>query len=277
MDPKNQLGGLDQFLSAIYGSGTNLMGLLASLGFDPSQLASLRERHLPAICSGLVNSIHDRLTWEDKDTWFRLIARRFGLDGEPPAGTETAARVLGLDPAAASHAAAEALDKCRTKTALEDFRKDLRRLALDELTKSGERPAQEKVVSKLRRLGDLRAAADIARMDYEAKRAEVMKKVQAELDAIDVEFRPVLDAAEENAAALEAEIKNDVLLRAESLRGGPYQAVYVKGRVSWDTKGVEGYARSHPELLKFRREGQPSVTLRTVPESGPKGQGSGQQ
>ncbi len=161
-------------------------------------------------------------------------------------------------------AGAEALDKCRTKTALEDFRKELRRLALAELSKSGEKPAKDHVVGKLQRLADLHAAVDVARIDYEAKRADVLKKVQAELDAIDLEFRPVLDAAEENATALEAEIKNDVLLRGESLRGGIYQAIYMKGRVSWDSRGIDDYARAHPEVLKFRKEGQPSVTLRAV-------------
>ncbi len=264
MDLQTQFTGLDQFLSAIYGSGTSLQSLLASLGFEAAQIKSLQERHLPAIAGGLVEAIHKRLTWEDKDTWFHLICRRFGLDGEPAAASEVAARALGLDPAYASHAAAEALDRCRSKAAQEEFKKELRRLALEELSKSGEKPAKEQVVSKLKRLADLHAAVDLARIDYEAKRAEVLKKVQAELDAIDLEFRPVLDAAEENAAILEAEIKNDVLLRGESLRGGAYQAIYMKGRVSWDARGVEDYARSHPELLKFRREGQPSVTLRTV-------------
>ncbi len=62
MDPKNQLDGLDRFLSATYGSGTNLIGLLASLGFDSAQLASLQQHHLSPISSGLVDAIHDRLT-----------------------------------------------------------------------------------------------------------------------------------------------------------------------------------------------------------------------
>ena len=96
-----------------------------------------------------------------------------------------------------------------------------------------------------------------------------MNKVQAELDAVDMEFRPVLDAAEENATALEAEIKNDVLLRGESLRAGIYQAIYMKGRVSWDGRGIDEYARSHPELLKFRKEGQPSVALRLASNPAP--------
>ncbi len=267
MDPQTQLAGLEMFLSAIYGSGTSLAGLLATLGFDTSQLRSLQERHLPAIAAGMIEAVRDRLVWEDKDTWYRLTVRRFGLDGEPAAGIEAAAGALGLDPAYGREAAKEALDRCRTKSALEDFQKELRRLALAELAKSGEKPAKEEVVGKLRRLGDLRAAADLARMDYDAKRADVLKKVQAELDAIEVEFRPVLDAAEENAEALEAQIKNDVLLHGESLRGGPYQAIYMKGRVSWDSKGVDRYAQSHPELLKYRREGQPTVFLRSVGES----------
>ncbi len=268
MDLQTQLSGLDHFLSSIYGAGTSLVGLLTSLGFDGAQAKSLQERHLPALAAGFVQAIHDYLTWEDKDNWFRLTSRRYGLDGEPPASTEAAAHALGLDPAYAARAAAEALEKCRTKTAQEDLKKDLRRLALSELSKSGEKPAREAVVSKLKRLADLRAAADVARIDYEAKRTEILKKVQAELDALDLEFRPVLDAAEVNATDLEAEIKNDVMLRGETLRGGAYQAVYMKGRVSYDAHAVDDFARTHPELLQFRREGQPSVSLRTVSDSG---------
>ena len=165
-------------------------------------------------------------------------------------------------PPYATYAQEQALDRCRTKTALQDFRKELHRIALDELAKGGQKPGRDGVVQKLERLSDLRAAADVARMDLEAKRAEVLRKVQPELDALELEFQPVLEAAEANASALEAEIKNDVLLRGESLRGSVYQAIYVKGRVSWDNAGVEQYARAHPEVLKFRREGQPSVSLR---------------
>ena len=76
------------------------------------------------------------------------------------------------------------------------------------------------MVRKLERLADLRAAVDVTRMDYEAKRTEVLKKVQAELDALEAEFQPTLEGAEANASALEAEIRNDVLLRGESLHGG---------------------------------------------------------
>lgn len=267
MDPQTRLAGLDHFTSTIFGSGASLESLLGTLGFEAAQLAALRQNHLPEIAAGFIEFVRRRLTWEDKDLWFRVLARRFGLDGEPPASIEQAAAALSVDAPYASYAEGEALQKCRTKTALQDFTRELHRLAIAALSHSGEKPAREGVIQKLERLADLRAAVDVARMDYEARRAEVLKKVQAELDAVEAEFQPALEAAEANAASLEAEIKNDVLLRGESLRGGIYQAIYMKGRISWDSSGISDYARLHPEVLQFRREGQPSVTLRTAASS----------
>ena len=73
-------------------------------------------------------------------------------------------------------------------------------MALAQLAAGGEKPAKENVLQKLERLADLRAAADVARIDYESRRLEVMKKVQEDLDAIDAEFKPALEAAETNAS-----------------------------------------------------------------------------
>ncbi len=77
----------------------------------------------------------------------------------------------------------------------------------------------------------------------------------------------MLDAAQANASALEAEIKNDVLLSGQSVMTDVFQAIYVKGRVTWDNEGINNYARLHPEVLKFRKEGQPSVTLKGAGKS----------
>jgi hypothetical protein len=264
MDNQTKLTGLDQFVATVFEGGTSLDSLLDTLGFDAAQRASIGQRHLPAIAAGLIEVIRRRLTWEDKDLWFRIIARRLGLDGEPPASLEATAQALNIDPPYAAYAEGEALQKCRTKTALEEFKKEVRRIALEELAQSGEKPGRENVLQKLERLAQLHAAADLARMDYEARRAEVMKKVQEELDVLEAEFKPALDAAEMNTGALGAEIKNDILLRGESLRGSMFQAIYMKGRVSWDATGMNEYARDHPDVLRFRKESQPSVTLRVT-------------
>jgi hypothetical protein len=44
------------------------------------------------------------------------------------------------------------------------------------------------ILAKLDELDSIRTAVDVTRVDYEAKRAEILKKVQAELDALDEEF-----------------------------------------------------------------------------------------
>ena len=92
----------------------------------------------------------------------------------------------------------------------------------------------------------------------------VLRQIQAELDALESEYKPVLEAADENIAVLENEIKTEVLLHGESVSGGVYRATYTQGRVSWDNDGMAKYAASHPDVIQFRKQGQPIVALRTV-------------
>ena len=127
-----------------------------------------------------------------------------------------------------------------------------------------ERPRREYVAEKLERLSNLRNAAEFTRLDYETKRTGILKQIQSELDALDTEYKPVLEAAEENIATLENEIKTDVLLYGESVSSGMYRASYTHGRVSWDNDGMAKYATLHPDVLQFRRQGQPIVSLRVV-------------
>jgi hypothetical protein len=263
MDITAQLDGLDRFLRTIYGDAT-LESLLDELGFDGEQERWLCEERKPQLAAALVEALRQRLASGEKDLWFRLLCRRYGLDGEPALSLDEAARALAIDPGYASQAQEAALAKCRTKTLQEKLRGDLRQSALAELKQAHKAPDPEEISGKLRRLADLHAAVDLTRMDYEAKRNEVLKKVQAELDALASEYEPLLDAAQENAAGLEGEIKNDVLLHGQSVTTELYQAVYMKGRVAWDNEGINRYAEAHPEVLKFRRVGAPAVSLRAV-------------
>ena len=120
------------------------------------------------------------------------------------------------------------------------------------------------IAAKLAELTELRAAAEITRQDYEAKRAEILQAVQAELEALEAEYAPLLETAAARAAALETEIKAEVLEAGASVRGGGLMAVYTRGRTSWDTAALNDYAEAHPEVQDFRRQGAPSVSLRTL-------------
>jgi hypothetical protein len=39
-------------------------------------------------------------------------------------------------------------------------------------------------------------------------------------------------------------------------------AIFYRGAITWDSKGLAAYAQSHPDVEKFRRVGQPRVLIR---------------
>ena len=77
-----------------------------------------------------------------------------------------------------------------------------------------------------------------------------------------MEFAQRVEAVDENISALEEEIKNDVIQHGTTVRGTFLRAVWNKGRVTWNTKAMDGYASTHPEILQFRKEGQPFVSIK---------------
>lgn len=265
MDIKTRLSGLDELLAAIYGNDTRLTTLLREPGFEQSQINQLQNGYLEPIVSQFLEVIHKRLTSDSgKDTYYQILSRRYGLDGEPHQQLSAIAEKQGFSPEYLRQLFEEIIHRCQSKTWQTELRKSLKHIVVAQLGKMNERPRREHVAEKLERLTNLRGAADVARLNYESKRMEILKQVQAELDALDIEYQPVLEAAQDSIVALENEIKTDVLLYGESISGGMYRASFTQGRVSWDNEGMTKYAASHPEVLQFRKQGQPIVSLRAV-------------
>ena len=262
MDNNPQLRALDQFLSAVYGQGTQFTALLRGLGFDgvdtfgPQLLQSLADSFLDVVRKRLAGP-------SGQDDYYQLLSLRYGLDGLAPRSMEEIARERGQEALQLFQAS---LEHCRTQAVQNDLKKSLRTLAAQGIAAAGLRPERGQVASRLERLSNLRAAADVARLEYESKRSAILAMVQADLDALELEYNPLLEGAEDNIRELEGQIRADVLMHGESVSGGTYRAVYSKGRVSWDTGGMERYARQHPDVLQYRREGQPSVSLRPINE-----------
>lgn len=71
-----------------------------------------------------------------------------------------------------------------------------------------------------------------------------------------------LASLEAEAKVLEIKIRAAVIDHGETVSGATLQAVWNKGRHSWDTKALEGYAVAHPEIMKFVTVGQPTVSIR---------------
>jgi hypothetical protein len=265
MDFKVQLAGLDELLFVIYGEETRLSTLLAELGFEPAQIEQLKDEHLESVVDRFLEVIHKRLTSDSgKDTYYQILCRRYGLDGEPKEQLSAIAGKHRFSPEYTRQLFDEIIQRCQSKTWQKELKTSLKHIVIGEFGEMNERPTKEHVASKLERLSSLRGAADLARLDYESKRAEILKQVQAELDALELEYKPILEATEENIAALENEIKTDVLLHGESVSGGSYRATFTHGRTSWDNEGMTKYAESHPDVLQFRKQGQPIVVLKVL-------------
>ena len=87
-------------------------------------------------------------------------------------------------------------------------------------------------------------------------------EIKQAIKEIDAEFSSKFEAADDNISSLRASIKDAVLSSGEKVKGEYLQAVYMKGRHKWDTKGLKGYAKAYPEVNEFYTAGNPSVSIR---------------
>lgn len=118
------------------------------------------------------------------------------------------------------------------------------------------------IQQKLDQLANFQAEKDVLQIEKQALIDEILTaEIKARLEEIEAEFAPRLEAVAQNIEALKEEIKQDVLQQGASVRGSFLQAVWNKGRVSWDNQKMEQYALYHPEVLAYRKQGQPFVSI----------------
>lgn len=117
-------------------------------------------------------------------------------------------------------------------------------------------------MKELQVLSELYAQRDLLNSEIETKRAEILRAVQAELDALDEETTPMVEAVSEKIIIAEEVAKQGVLKQAESVKGFGLHLVYTQGRVTWETKILDGMAALFPEINKARKVGSASVSIR---------------
>lgn len=118
---------------------------------------------------------------------------------------------------------------------------------------------------KLEQLTELYAQRDLLHLDQtKARDNAIPASVAQALADVDAEFMPKHQAIAEKIEALESEAKTAVLAEGATVKGGALQAVYAKGRVTWDGKKLDGMMSLIPQLEDARKVGEPSVTIRKV-------------
>jgi len=121
------------------------------------------------------------------------------------------------------------------------------------------------VAGRCARLAQARHSESVVRAEYEQRREAVLEVVRAQLEALDSEFGELIHAAKDAVAQCEAEVREAVLQVGESVKQEGIHAVFVRGRVSWDSEALSRYAETHPEVKDFRSVGAPSVSIRYKP------------
>ena len=82
-----------------------------------------------------------------------------------------------------------------------------------------------------------------------------VQAIRAEFDAREKELKAEI-------AQQEAMIKEHVLLMGATAQGTYLQAIIMAPKVTWDNKSMHVYSTMHPEVLAYRKVGEPSVQIR---------------
>ena len=119
-----------------------------------------------------------------------------------------------------------------------------------------------------KRENDIRVQSNLERQAIreatEAQTVDVYKAIAKRKAEIEAEFAGKAESVDENIRKLTEDIKANVKELGASVKSDYFHAIYVKGRVTWDTSKMDGYAVGHPEVLFMRKEGEPSVSIRAA-------------
>jgi hypothetical protein len=134
----------------------------------------------------------------------------------------------------------------------------------------------EEIKKKLDELADLQLGQDTLKLRKQEEIDNVMspedkaiideinKKNLIKIAEIDERYAGEAEALASKISVLDLDIRKAVLTLGASVKGGRLYAIWNKGRVSWDTRKLDGYAEAHPEIKQFRVEGEPTISIRPV-------------
>jgi hypothetical protein len=120
----------------------------------------------------------------------------------------------------------------------------------------------DELANKLDKLANYMAQRDVFSLQKKELIDQVLTpEIRNRLDEIEAEFAGKMEIIEANIDALEEEIRQEALRQQASIKGTFLRVIWHKGRISWDTKSLDDYARSHPEVIAFRKQGEPYVSI----------------
>ena len=88
-----------------------------------------------------------------------------------------------------------------------------------------------------------------------------LQEVKAHYEAL---LEQAMNDRENVVKTLQDGIKAAAVEIGETVKAEHYMAVFTQPKPTWDSGKLEGYAAAHPEILAFRKEKNPYVSIRKV-------------
>jgi len=121
------------------------------------------------------------------------------------------------------------------------------------------------ISQKIDQLANFQAQRDVLDLEKQSLIDQLIPpEIKARIEEIEAEFSGKREVVDEKITELESEIKEEVIRHGATVKGNFLRVVYHPGRVTWDTKSLDAYARARPELLEFRKQGEPFVSIQKV-------------
>jgi len=115
----------------------------------------------------------------------------------------------------------------------------------------------------LDKLVELKAEIDVINIEKQQLIDSILTpEIRQQIQDIEAEFAPKMADINIVIGDTEVGIKTDILARGETAHNDVLEAVFVGGRVSWDTKGLDAAIKVLPQLAQYKKQGEPYVTIR---------------
>lgn len=121
------------------------------------------------------------------------------------------------------------------------------------------------ITALLNLYGELKNKLQLAEMDYADKRAALLRPLADKLAIEEAAFNATAAPITSLLAELDTRIRAATLAHGQKVVGAQWQAVYSNGKTSWDDKGLLKFAAQHPDVMRYRKSGEPSISLRITP------------
>lgn len=87
-----------------------------------------------------------------------------------------------------------------------------------------------------------------------------------DIKQLEDKFQQEHEAEYKAIADLKEEIKTEVISLGRTMETLKLKVEFRRGSTRWDTKFLEGYVLNHPELMKYRLEGRPTIAFKLKDE-----------